>query len=420
MHNFQSIKIIRCLLAGICLATIWSCGPKKSHIAIIWTDRSEFAVYAEAFNNSQSKYRVHVEYRANPAEALVNAVNPPDIVIGPWLKSEKPRNRLVPVDYLFNELRINSGNFYPSILELGHIKGRQFLLPVSFNLPAIIFSPEHQTRIPGDFTISVEEIRSIGQSFNEEKNGIHTRMGFSPRWEPEFLYLTTRLFNVRFEESTRLFNWNQQAADELIHYLRDWTQTANTSVRAEDDFEFKYLYDPPYTLVLKGRNLFSMIPSEKLFVLPQEKMANLEFRWISRNGNVPVQDEIIYLGIPRKSKNLEAAEQFIIWFFNEKNQRSMLERSLAMGIAAHSFGIAGGFSSLRPVNEKIFPLFYPALLGHIPPAESLSAPRILPYNWKSMKAEIIMPWLIEATSAPKDSKQPASIAERLSEWIKTH
>jgi hypothetical protein len=398
-----------------------ACQSRKSPIAVIWTNQAEFASYTELFNKSQSKYRIVVEYRENPAEALIGEAKTPDIVVGPWLKGEKARSRLIPVEYLFNELRINSGQFYPQLLDLGNIQGNQFLLPVSFNLPALIFSQDKQHLITNDFSLSLDQVQTLSREFNVQKKGVYSRMAFSPRWDNEFLYLSTMLFDVKFEESPKILKWNQNALAETIKYLRTWTKAINTSTTAEDDFKFKYLYNPPYKLVTAGKNLFSYISSEDLFVIPRDKIQNIDFRWINRNNRTPVNDGITYMGICRNAPNLDAAEAFMIWFFNENSQKELLERSRSMGVMQQSFGIAGGFSSIKSVNEKTFPLFYPALLGHVPPADSLSVPRILPNNWETLKTNIVLPYLIQAVSAPEGQENTVkSIADRLADWKKTH
>ncbi len=418
----RAVGAARACIASLALiavaSTLLSCGrAKKTDIAIIWTDQADFASYVELFNKSQTRYRAIVEYRENPAGALIAAKETPDIVIGPWLKGEKARSRLIPVDYLFNELRISAKLFYGPLLGLGNVGGRQYLLPVSFNMPVLIFSPEKRNLVPNDFSLSLDEIKSIAREYNLKHKGQFVRMGFSPRWDREFLYVTAQLFEARFEEDSRVIKWDADSLDAAERYLSDWTKTSNGSSRAEDDFQFKYLYDPPYRLVTGGRNLFSCISSDELFTLPQDKLQNLDFRWITKNGKAAVTDGITYLGICKKAPNIDAAEAFLIWFFNEKTQKELLERSRDLGSLKRSFGISGGFSALKSVNEKAFPLLYPPLLGHLPPANSLLVPRILPNNWEIIKRELVVPYLADAVS---DDGSKSSLRDRITDWTKAH
>lgn len=402
-------------------AALTACSHKQGKIAVIWTNQPEFASYVELFNNSQDKHRIVVEYKENPSGALISAKNPPEIIIGPWLKGEKTRSRLVPIDYLFAELRINSKQFYAPLLDLGNVRGRQYLLPVSFNLPALIFSAENRSLIQNDFSLSLEQIQALSRDYNEKKGNIYTKMGFSPRWNSEFLYLVAQMFNARFEEGSSLFGWNEASLGEGIRYLRAWTSDINTSPRAEDDFQFKYLYDPPHKLVASGRCLFSYMSSEQLLILQRDKIQDIDYRWVMKDNKTPVRDDIVYLGICKHAGNMEAAEAFIIWFYGEKNQRALLDRAKQMGTMDQTFGISGGFSALKPVNEKVYPLFYPSLLGHLPPAETLSVPRILPNNWETIKAGIVIPYLTSMAGSPSDLVNSVpTLQERIAIWQKTH
>lgn len=418
LRRFLIPAAFLCLLL---LTVLDSCSLKSRKIAIIWTNQPEFASYVELFNNSQDRHRIVVEYKENPSGALMATKDPPEIIIGPWLKGEKTRSRLVPIDYLFAELRINSKQFYSALLDLGNVRGRQYLLPVSFNLPAIIFSADNKGLIENDFSLSLEQIQDLSRDYNEKTGGIYTKMGFSPRWDSEFLYLVAQMFNARFEEGSSLFGWNEASLAEGIRYLRAWTTGNNTSPRAEDDFQFKYLYDPPHKLVAAGRNLFSYMSSEQLLVLPRDKIQNIDFRWVMKDNKTPVRDDIVYLGICKRARNMEAAEAFIIWFYGEKNQRALLDRAKQMGIMDQNFGISGGFSALKPVNEKVYPLFYPSLLGHLPPEETLGVPRILPNNWETIKTSIVIPYLVSITGAPAGMEDSVpTLQERISIWQKTH
>jgi ABC-type glycerol-3-phosphate transport system substrate-binding protein len=161
--------------------------------------------------------------------------------------------------------------------------------------------------------------------------------------------------------------------------------------------------------------------SEDLFVLPRDKLQNIDFRWIARDSKTPVKDNIVYAGICKNSPDMEAAEAFLAWFFNEKTQRQLLERSQKMGMMEQTFGISGGFSSFKTVNEKDFPLFYPSVLGHLPQSEALLVPHILPNSWERLKAEIVIPFLTEAAAVGTASTEQAKpLSERINLWLKGH
>lgn len=391
---------------------------QRPEFTIIWTDRPEIAAYAELFNSSQTAHRVIVEYRENPARALGESRHLPDLVIGPWLKGERSRSALIPLDYLFNELRINGKNFYQPLLDLGNIGGRQYLFPVSYTLPAIIFAKEQTSLMEDDFLLNLDQLRALSARFNVKDGGTFTKMGFSPRWNTDFLYLILRLFDVRFQEGGQSVTWNASSLEQAVAWIKDFSTETNRSTRDEDDFQFRFLYDPPNKLVTGGRTLFAYMPSNQLLTMPGDKLQNLEFRWLTGKQHIPVQDDILYIGICRRARNMDGAEAFMLWFFSERTQREILERNREQGTLNQSFGIAGGFSSLRPVTERVLPLFYPALIGHLPPADSLGAPRILPTNWELLRHQAILPWLAEQTNGTGHASQ--SLQDRIALWQKAN
>jgi ABC-type glycerol-3-phosphate transport system substrate-binding protein len=396
--------------------------------AVLWTDSVEFVSYAELFNAQQEDFRIIVQYRENPAEAVSSAGDKtPDLVIGPWLKNERIRANFRSLDTLFSGIGLGERSFYEVLLEPGKIQGEQYLIPVSFNLPAVIFSTENQGLIADDFMLTLDQIRAAGAAFNKKNSrGLFTAMGFAPGWDPTFLYAAASLRKVNFREGEPAFFWNNEVLEDTILWLRDWTASVNDSVTAEDDFQFKYLYSPEVKLVTSGRCLFAYTTSHELFGLNPDNSQNIEFRWLRGDegagegeggsaGKIPLIDEVSYLGMHRKAKNRNAARAFILWFFDEDVQKSLLERAREMDVRNVRFGISGGFSSLRSVNERVFQQMYPLLLGHLPPASAFRSPSILPLRWKDMKEEIVIPYLADAVS----SEEPiADLGFRINEWLK--
>jgi len=411
MKKFLFIAVFVCSLLS-------ACKNAEDSIAVIWTDRIEFISYCEAFNSAQSRYRITVSYKENPADALMDASEQPDIVIGPWLRGDATRVKFSKLGGLLSQKKINPDIFYPLLFELGNSNGSQYLLPVSFNLPTIIFSASQKNIVKTNFTLSLEEMRELAAAYNKKNGSEYTKMGFSPRWDTDFLYVTAQGLDVSFEETKNLFSWNDKMLQELITDTRRWSQEVNTNAAAEDEFKFKYLYDPPYTLITNGRCLFWYLPSDVLFSLNNERLKSLDYRWMNYNGKTPIQDEIIYAGICKKAKNTAAAQAFLLWFFNEESQKNLLARSQTDNMIAPSFGLAGGFSSLKNVTENIFPVYYPLLLKHLPQTDDFSAPHILPHNWLQLKREIIFPYLRDQTRMLSADEKLLSLNRRISDWYK--
>lgn len=142
------MKKITLLFTALFQIVLTSClKNEEQKIAVIWTNRTDFVSYCEVFNNSQNKYKIIVEYKEDPADAIINESVQPDIVVGSWLKGKAARVHFSKINNLFGKEKLNKDDFYPELLNLGNISGNQYLLPVSFNLPMIIFSAANKPLI---------------------------------------------------------------------------------------------------------------------------------------------------------------------------------------------------------------------------------------------------------------------------------
>jgi ABC-type glycerol-3-phosphate transport system substrate-binding protein len=405
-------------LFGALLGTMLlsSCGAGRPAPVIIWTNRIELVSYAELFNASQDKAKVVAVYKENPAQALLegDTGQAPDIVLGPELKNLRIQRYFRPLDYLFTEQRINRYAFYQRLLKQGEINGKQYILPVSFNLPAVIFDKANEAFVQENFMLTLDQMRAAAKSFNTQNQGAYTVMGFAPGWKPEFLYLTAKLKGARFQADKDTLAWDSLRLGEAVSYLRRWTLDSNTGTPSEQDFAFKYLYTPGYKQVTSGKCLFHYTSSEELFVIPREQLERLDFRWIQENNLIPAEDSGIFLGLHKKSNNI-AAETFLTWLLNENTQQLLMERADAMKLDTVTFGIAGGFSTLRPVTERVFPAHYPSLLGNIPSPDYIAPPEVLPVRWESIKNHAVLPYLQSAVNTKNDAP-PQTLAKLLDEW----
>jgi ABC-type glycerol-3-phosphate transport system substrate-binding protein len=410
------LALAAALTAALALSSCGATGPRP---AVIWTDSPELALYAELFNASQSGYRMAVEWKADLAEALKAPGPSPDLVVGRYLKASLSRDRFQALDYLFGELTVNQAAFYPALLAEGNSGGRQLLLPVSFDLPAIVYRQGGVANASGNFLLGLEDLRKESAAFNQSKSGAYTRMGFSPRWDPDFLVATAWALGAAFREG-RPLAWNEEGLDRAVSSLRSWSAGTNGSATAEDDFQFKYLYTPPYKYIAEGRALFAYMKASDLFLAPQEKRAGLDYRWYAEAGLIPVSPNVVNAGIPRAARDKSAAETFLKWFYSEDGQKAMLEAARTTRSMEGSFGIAGGFSAVRTVTERVFPQYYASLVGHLPPAEGLSVPGALPADWPRLEASVVSAWLLDATSKPQAQagRPGAELADRLAQYLK--
>ena len=404
LYFFAAALLSSCFLLG------------ETGTAVLWTDRPEFVFYGEQFNASQDKYKVEVHYYESVAEKLTDSSGFPDIAAASWLKSASTRSLFRTLDDLFPKDSGSWANFYPRLLALGQIEGKQYLLPVSYNIPAMVFASDYGSKISNPFTVSVEEVMNLGLAYNIETNGIFTRMGFTPSLNDNFLFLTATLFNVGFRESSPIA-WDPAALERSMAWIQRWISQANNSIQHEDDFIFRYCYDPPAKLVSSGRMLFTYMDSSELFLLAEERRLNLDFRWISENNSIPLDEGAVYFGIHKNTKAKNAAMAFSRWFFRTDTQRLLLETSNSKRLLETSFGIAGGFSAMKTVTEQVFPLFYPSLLGRMPPESFLSPSAILPRNWMTVKEKVILPYMRDRIRS-SGTDEIRSLERRITDWYR--
>ena len=420
------IRLDRIILSSLlALFLLLSIGCRKNkateeHRVVIWTSCSEFAQYIELFNKTHKDNRAILVYKDNSALSLPPAKDElvPDIIVDSWLRNEAFNRSFCSLDYLFDNQILTSEIFYSQLLEAGRRKHIQYLLPVSFNLPAIIFSNENKDLVTDSYTLTMQQIREISSPFNQKnKNDSYTRMGFTVLSNPDFTYLATKLNGVKFHEEKGQIVWDEAKLQQTANLLKEWIVTDNGSVQIEEDFAFKYLFMPNYRQVTSGRTLFAYTNSASLFKMLKEQNLDIDYRWIVQDKSIPISDSLMMMGIYKDCNNKVGATEFIRWFFQSESQREILERKESMGLETEMFGISGGFSSVRDVTEHILPVYYTHLLTNLPPSQMFSLPQILPPRWESYKFMVVEPYLHNAVSAEDGATIP-SIQDLEQEWRK--
>ena len=426
VHSLVRLCFASCLL----LLSFTSCQEQKTNLTyqhfaqrerriVIWTNCSEFAQYAELFNKNNSENRAIIVYKENPALSLPVPKDelPPDIIVGSWLRSDKTKKNFCSLDYLFTHNQISSEMFYKNLLDSGKVRHSQYLLPVSFNLPAVIFDKTNESFVSENYMLTLEQLREMGSKYNQKKsNETFQRIGFAPLNNSSFLSLTAKLFYSDFTEVKNNIVWNEENLEKTVSFLKSWVKTENLSAQIESDFAFKYLFMPYYRQVSSGRTLFACTSSDSLFKTMHEQDLNLDYRWLVQDGKIFMDDSFVMMGIFKKSENRTGASEFISWFFQNEVQREILERKESASLETDMFGIAGGFSAVRSVTEHILPIFYTQLLSNLPPAQMIQVPQKLPPRWESYKTQVVEPYIRSDITAETSNAKPISEFEK--EWRK--
>lgn len=376
---------------------------------VIWTSCREFAQYIELFNRQHKDNCAILVYKDNPALSLPPAKdeNSPDIIVGSWLRTDTPQKNFKSLEYLFDTKKLTSDIFYPQLLDSGKYKDSHYLLPVSFNLPAVIFSSDNKELIPDSYVLSLEQVRETASTFNtKNKKDVYTKIGFTPLGDNDFLYLVAKMKGSGFREEKGDIVFKNQELLNAVSFLNDWVNKDNSSAQEEEDFTFKYLFMPYYRQVSSGRTLFAYTTSDKLFKILNEQDLEIDYRWLVEDKQIFIEDSNTMMGIYKKARNQVGATEFISWFFQSENQRQILDAKDKMHLETDMFGIADGFSSLRDVTEHILPVYYNQLLTNLPPDEMLTVPQMLPARWESYRTLVVEPYIKDSITTPVEEPAP--------------
>lgn len=389
------------------------CSSRTPSTVVLSTNRKEIAAYIETFNTDQDNYRIELRFTVNSPVPIPTEGAIPDLVISEYLTGSDTIKRFKPLDGLFFERKIPLRDFYPGLLKLGKRENRQYLLPVSFDLPILLYD----NRFPGKenelFLLDLMDIRAISKSYTKIESGKFIQMGFSPLWYGDFLILTTQLFGSAYlEDSTQVLKYNPKNLTQGLDFLKEWSREDNGGPSTELQYKEKYLTTPPYRQVTLGWAHYAYSTASSFFLLPENRRLGLNFRWIGHKGKILALDNILYIGILEKAQNPKGAEAFIRWFFQPATQKKLLDVSSTK--FTYSFGLFSGFSSLQQINEKEYPRLYPYLLGHVPPAELLEFPPPVPYAWAELKKKVILPFLIDQL---QNNNPSGTLEDRLKTWM---
>ena len=404
-----SVSAILISVTALFFLTGYSLFTKKTFV--IWTDQPAIITYIENFNTSQKSVKAELVYKKNPADEIRKTKIHPDLVISSSLNSVRVIDNFTKTDSLFSKNRISSDIFYKKLLERGKVDSKQVLIPVSFNLPALMFRKGEVSYNISNFVLNEQNLTDISTDFNSKNSSL---IAFSPRWNRNFLVHIAALYGASFrEKEDGRLAYNYENIEKSLSFVRNFIRTTNKGIDNDTAFEEKYLYKPAENLLDEGKIFFSFTDLRNFYATSQKDRINLNFRWTAKDDYIMANEDIIYAGIPKHAENKKGAMDFLEWFFSHETQHKLMES--AKEKRTRSFGVCMGFSSIKSVNEQIFPKYYPLLVGHIPPEDIMKFPEPHPVEWERIKKETVLDWLYRESGREETE---TSLDEAVNNWYK--
>ncbi|MBR5097456.1 MAG: hypothetical protein IK094_10170, partial [Treponema sp.] len=237
--NFKTI-----LIAALAIL-LASCSKKQERL-ILWTNNVDFVSFVELFNASQDKTRIVACYYDAPTNKLpsVNAAARPDIFAGSYLQAGMEKKFFANLNSLFGKKGpLIRDDFYEPLLKSCSYNEKQCLVPVSYNLPSLVFDSGNYENVLGATMLSFDTIKEISKKYNaKNRAGVYTSMGFGPLWSKDFLYLVFKDKGVFFNVEGQKISYTENMFEKSVDFVRDWVNEVNEGVKNEEDFAFKYLY----------------------------------------------------------------------------------------------------------------------------------------------------------------------------------
>lgn len=404
--NIKSVILL--IYTALLLSGCSSFGKKTF---VIWTDQPSIISYIENFNTSQKIIKAELVYKKNPALELSKSKFHPDLIISSSLNSVSVIENFTKTDTIFRKNKISKEIFYTDLLEKGIYNNKQLLIPVSFNLPALMFRKGEVSYNISSFVLDEQNLIDISEDFNSKNEKL---LAFSPRWNKNFLVHIATLYGASFRETeTGKLSYDSKSIEESLSFVRNFIETTNKGIENDIAFEDKYLYKPAENLLGEGKIFFAFTNLRKFYAISEKKRVNLNFRWPAKDDYIMADEDIIFAGIPRHAENKRGAINFLEWFFSHETQQILMDSAKKKRI--RSFGICMGFSSIKSVNEQIFPKHYPLLVGHIPPEKILQFPGPHPLEWERLKKETVLNWLYREAS---NEETKTSLKVEVDNWYK--
>ena len=356
---------------------------------VVWGDRPEYVSYVDYYNSIDvQQHRASFRYLASIFPDEIPAHSAPDIIIAKNI-SYQDAKRVMRIVMQPAEQEGADSAFYSTLVDAGMIGNQQRIIPLSFNVPVFIFNRDSAFNIADSLLITSTEVKNEAEKFTTQVDGVLEQVGFSPKWDPHFLYLATRIYGANYHEDRQgVEQWNESRIFEALQYFRNWNTDIDNDTLAI--FSDRYIQNSLIDRIEEGRIGFLFSNLVEMSTLAREHFTEIDFRIIADTGTASINEDITFIGIHQDAKNDMRAREFVKWILMEETQKDLIAHTQAHNVGM--FGFAHGLSTIKNISVRTIPQYYPWLIGNIP--EAFFAPaRSLPKNWDRIRNEVVGPWL---------------------------
>ncbi len=286
----------------------------------------------------------------------------------------------------------------PGAALLGRIGGDQRAIPYRMDFNLIVFRRDSEALLPPGMLLGVDELREASNDFTGGP-------GYSPRWQPQFVYHAAVLAGAGFRADPETYAaWNREELEETVMELRDWVATEPEAAIAAEGRVFT---SDPVSLLVSGRIGFWFLSASDFLRLPVSLQSQLGFRLLSAGGRVAVREDVLSLGVRTGRPRAREAEETIALLLEPEVQRAVMERSFVTQSGEPGFlgALPTSVAGLADLTSD----YAPRLAPSIPPDQLLLYPRQLPRDWDRARATVIEPWLASAVLAEPTEPLDAAI-----------
>lgn len=402
--------------AGIILFLLFSEACHPSLPLMILTDTPEMVAYAELFNASDAGGKAFVTYTSSPESELRQNPERYDLIFASSILDKELIDSFHNLGSLVSRNRISGSELYPHLLESYRNQSRYPVIPAAFDLH--IFLTKATDEKQKQLTVSFEDIMNANSNFSVFRNGVYSKIAFSPMWSRNLFY------HYLEDHDCEISSWGKDYlninTDKMISLLSEFKNTYRSAFplensRAEKYFREKYLYDHYSNLLLSDRILFYDTEFSNWIKIPQTENKKFDFYYFCENGKMTTEPDVVFFAIPKNSEEKGQAKKFIGWFFEKETQTMLITESEKVWL--NSFGIAGRLSSVIETNESALCRLYPDLIFHLPNPDLIYGPEPKPIGWEQLTEQILDPWVEQNLHSETISAYPA---ESVQLWFAEH